>query len=149
LERTLIILKPDAVQRGLTGEIIRRFEQRGLKLVAMKLMSVPREMAEKHYAEHAGKGFYEGLVNYIISSPVVVLVLEAKNGIELARNMIGKTKPVDASPGTIRGDFGVEVGRNLVHGSDSQESAEREIALWFAPAEIVAWARVNEPWIHE
>lgn len=149
MERTLIILKPDAVQRGLTGEIIRRFEQRGLKLVAMKLMSVSREMAEKHYAEHAGKGFYEGLVNYIIASPVVVLVLEAKNGIELARNMIGKTKPVDASPGTIRGDFGVEVGRNLVHGSDSKESAEREIALWFAPAEIVTWARVNEPWIHE
>ncbi|MCK6579069.1 MAG: nucleoside-diphosphate kinase [Anaerolineae bacterium] len=149
MERTLIIVKPDAVQRGLTGEIIRRFEQRGLKIVGMKFMQVSRELAQKHYAEHEGKPFYEGLVAYITSSPVVVMVLEAKNCVELARNMIGKTKPVEALPGTIRGDFGVEVGRNLVHGSDSPTSAERELALWFAPQELAGWMRVVEPWIHE
>ncbi|MBL8131217.1 MAG: nucleoside-diphosphate kinase [Anaerolineae bacterium] len=149
MERTLIIVKPDAVQRGLTGEIIRRFEQRGLKIVGMKFMQVSRELAQKHYAEHEGKPFYEGLVAYITSSPVVVLALEAKNCVELARNMIGKTKPVEALPGTIRGDFGVEVGRNLVHGSDSPTSGERELALWFTPQELTGWARVVEPWIHE
>ncbi|MBK8021711.1 MAG: nucleoside-diphosphate kinase [Chloroflexi bacterium] len=149
MERTLIIVKPDAVQRGLSGEIIRRFEQRGLKLVGMKFMQVPRELAQKHYAEHEGKPFYEGLVSYITSSPVVVMVLEGKNCIELARNSIGKTKPVEAAPGTIRGDFGVEVGRNLVHGSDSPTSAEREIALWFNTSELFGWVRSTEAWIHE
>ncbi len=149
MERTLIILKPDAVQRGLSGEILRRFEQRGLKIVGLKFMQVPRELDLRHYAEHEGKSFYEGLVNYITSSPVLVLVLEAKNGIELARNMIGKTKPVEAAPGTIRGDFAIEVGRNLVHGSDSPTSAEREIGLWFAPEELFGWSRSTESWIHE
>jgi nucleoside-diphosphate kinase len=149
VERTLIIIKPDAVQRGLTGEITRRFEQRGLKIVAMKFMQVPRELAQRHYAEHDGKPFYEGLVGYITSSPVVVMVLEAQNCVELARNMIGKTKPVDAAPGTIRGDFAVEVGRNLVHGSDAPASADREISLWFTPEELFGWSRSTESWIHE
>lgn len=149
MERTLIIIKPDAVQRGLTGEIIRRFEQRGLKIVGMKFMQVSRELAQRHYAEHEGKPFYEGLVNYITSSPVVVLALEANGCIQLARNMMGKTKPVEAVPGTIRGDFGVEVGRNLVHGSDGPESAVREVNLWFKPEELTAWSRSTETWIHE
>lgn len=149
MEQTLIIVKPDAVQRGLTGEIIRRFEQRGLKIVGMKLVQVSRELAQRHYAEHEGKGFYEGLVSYITSSPVIVMALEGNRAIELARNTIGKTRPWEAAPGTIRGDLAVEVGRNLVHGSDSPESAARELGLWFAQDEINSWARTNEAWIHE
>lgn len=149
MEQTLIIVKPDAVQRGLTGEIIRRFEQRGLKIVGMKLVQVTRELAAQHYAEHEGKGFYEGLVSYITSSPVVVMALEGNKAIELSRNTIGKTRPWEAAPGTIRGDLAVEVGRNLVHGSDSPESAARELGLWFAQGEINSWARTNESWIHE
>jgi nucleoside-diphosphate kinase len=149
LERTFIIVKPDAVQRGLTGEIIKRFEQRGLKIVGMKFLHPTRALVEKHYAEHVGKGFYEDLVGYLTSSPVVAVALEGPNAIQIARNTIGKTKPVEAEAGTIRGDFGLEIGRNLVHGSDKPESAARELALWFSDAELVSWGRNNDPWIYE
>lgn len=149
MERSLIIVKPDAVQRGLTGEIIKRFEQRGLKIVGMKLIHMSRQLAETHYAEHEGKPFYEGLVSYITSAPVVVMVLEGKNAIAAARQTIGKTKPVEAEVGTIRGDLGLEVGRNLVHGSDSVESGAREVANFFSEDELVSWDRANDTWIYE
>ena len=149
MERTLIIVKPDAVQRGLTGEIIRRFEQRGLKIVGMKFMEVPRELAEKHYAEHVGKGFYEGLVSYITASPVVVIAFEGTNAVAAARGTIGSTKPHESTAGSIRGDFGLEVGRNLVHGSDGVESANRELALWFSEGELASWDRSTDPWVFE
>ncbi len=149
MERTLIIVKPDGVQRGLTGEIIRRFEARGLRIVGMKFMQVPRALAEKHYEIHKGKPFYEGLVNYITSSPVVVLALEGTNAIQNARNTIGATRPHEAAPGSIRGDFALEVGRNLVHGSDSVENGQGEIALWFKPEELTDWTRNTDGWIFE
>ena len=149
MERTLIIVKPDAVQRGLIGEIVARFERRGLRIVGMKFMQIDRELASRHYGEHKGKSFYESLIAYITSAPVVVMVLEAPNAVELARKTIGATKPVDSSPGSIRGDFGVEVGRNLVHGSDSVASAEREIDLFFTPAELVDWGRDVDRWVFE
>jgi nucleoside-diphosphate kinase len=149
LERTLIIIKPDAVQRGLTGEIVKRLESRGLRIVGMKFMQVSRELAEEHYGEHRDKGFFEGLVNYITSSPVVVMVLEGPNAIVVARNTIGSTKPVEAAAGTIRGDLALEVGRNLVHGSDSVESGQREINLFFDAGELLSWSRTTDPWILE
>ncbi|NDJ74750.1 MAG: nucleoside-diphosphate kinase [Chloroflexi bacterium] len=149
MEQTLIIIKPDAVQRGLIGEIIRRFETRGLRIVGMKLIQVSRELAAKHYAEHEGKGFYEGLLSYITSAPVVVMVLEGKEAVAAARSTIGSTKPVEAAAGTIRGDFGMEVGRNLVHGSDSVASGEREVALFFSPEELIDWQRDTDRWIFE
>lgn len=149
MERTLIIIKPDGVQRGLVGEILTRFERKGFRIAGMKFMQPSRELAEKHYAVHQGKPFYEGLVNYIISSPVVVLVLEGTNAILAARGTVGATRPHEAAPGSIRGDFGLEVGRNLVHASDSVENGLAEIALWFAPEELVNWSRNNEPWIFE
>jgi nucleoside-diphosphate kinase len=132
VERTLIIIKPDAVQRGLSGEILRRFEQRGLRLVGMKFMQVSRELAEKHYAVHAGKSFYESLVDYITSAPVIVLALEGTNAVEAARGTIGATNPAKAAAGTIRGDLALEIGRNLVHGSDSVENGEAEVANFFS-----------------
>ena len=149
MERTLIIIKPDAVQRGLTGEILRRFEARGLRIIGMKFMSVARALAEKHYAIHQGKPFYEGLVNYITSSPVVVIALEGTNAIAAARGTIGATRPNEAAAGTIRGDLALEVGRNLVHGSDSIENGESEIANFFTSAELVSWPRSTDPWIFE
>lgn len=149
MERTLIIVKPDAVQRGLTGEIIRRFESRGLRIVGMKFMQVSRELAEKHYAVHQGKPFFAGLVDYIVSSPVVVIALEGTNAIEAARGTIGATNPAKAGAGTIRGDFGLEIGRNLVHGSDSPENGLIEIANFFTDSELVSWGRVTDAWIFE
>ncbi len=149
MERTLIIVKPDGVQRGLTGEIIRRFEQRGLRIVGMKFLSVSRALAEQHYAIHKGKPFYEGLVNYITSGPVVVIALEGTSAIEAARGTIGATNPAKAAAGSIRGDLGVEIGRNLVHGSDSVENGQAEIALWFKPDELVSWQRSTDSWIFE
>jgi nucleoside-diphosphate kinase len=149
VERTLIIVKPDAVQRGLTGEIIKRFEQRGLKIVGMKFMQVPRALAETHYAEHQGKPFYAGLVDYITASPVVVAAFEGTNAVAAARGTIGSTKPAESTPGSIRGDFGLEVGRNLVHGSDSVDSATRELALWFGEGELSGWERATDPWVFE
>ena len=149
MERTLIIIKPDAVQRGLTGEIIRRFEVRGLRIVGMKFMMVPESLAERHYAIHNERPFFRNLVQYITSSPVVVMALEGTNAIAVARSVIGKTNPLDAAPGTIRGDFGMEIGRNLVHGSDSVENGLVEIANFFEESELVNWMRVTDPWIFE
>ncbi len=149
MERTLIILKPDAVQRGLVGEIIRRLEARGLRIVGMKFMSVERALAEEHYAVHKSKGFFKDLVNYITSSPVVVLVMEGTNAVLAARGTIGATRPHEAAPGSIRGDLALEIGRNLVHGSDSVENAQTEIALWFKAEELVAWPRNTDSWVFE
>ena len=151
MERALIILKPDAVQRGLVGPILSRLEQRGLKLQGLKLMQVDEALARHHYGEHEGKPFFDGLVSYITSSPVVVAVIAGKSGtIELIRTTVGATNPAKAAPGTIRGDFGVEIGRNLIHASDSPESGERETAIFFQPEELVGeWSRANDQWIHE
>lgn len=149
MERTLIIVKPDGVQRGLTGEIIKRFEQRGLRIVGMKFMVVSRDLAEKHYAIHKDKPFFAGLVNYIISGPVVVFALEGTNAVTAARNTIGATKPHEAVAGSIRGDLGLEIGRNLVHGSDSVDNGKQEIALWFKAEELYDWKRSTDPWIFE
>ena len=149
MERTLILVKPDGIQRGLAGEIIARFEKRGLKLVAMKLLQMSDDLAMRHYGEHEGKPFYETLVAYITSGPLIAMVWEGNEAVAAARATIGLTKPVDATPGTIRGDFGMEIGRNLVHGSDSDKGAEKEIALFFAPEEVVDWTRDNDRWISE
>jgi nucleoside-diphosphate kinase len=131
MERTLILVKPDAFARGLTGEIIARFERKGLTLVAMKHLTTPRETAETHYAEHAERPFFGELVDFITSAPLVALILEGQDAIKAARQLIGATNPLEATPGSIRGDFAIEVGTNMVHGSDSTESAEREIGIWF------------------
>lgn len=149
MQRTLILVKPDGVQRGLIGPIIERFERRGLKLVGLKFMQMSRELAEQHYAIHQGKPFYDGLVNYITSGPIVAMAWEGKEAIAVARATVGATNPVAAAPGTIRGDFGVEIGRNLVHGSDSPENGEKEVALFFSPAELVEWSRDVDGWIVE
>lgn len=149
MERTLIIIKPDAVQRGLTGEILRRFEARGLKIVGMKFIHITRELAQKHYAVHQGKSFFEGLVNYITSAPVVVIALEGVNAIQAARATIGATRPHEAAAGTIRGDFALEVGRNLVHGSDSVENGQIEVSNFFREDELFSWPRDTDPWIFE
>jgi nucleoside-diphosphate kinase len=149
VERTFIIIKPDAVQRGLTGEILGRFEARGLRIIGLKFMQVSRQLAEKHYAVHQGKPFFEGLVKYIISSPVVVIALEGTNAVAAARKTIGATKPQDAEAGTIRGDLALEIGRNLVHGSDSVENGQIEVANFFTEAELVSWSRNTDSWIFE
>ena len=148
-ERTLFLVKPDAVQRGLAGEIIKRLESRGLKLVGLKLMQVSRAAAEKHYGEHKGKPFFDGLVDFITSAPVVAAVLEGTNAIEVVRATNGLTNPLKAAPGTIRADFGLEMGRNLVHASDSPASAAREIKIFFKPSELVDWTRDSDKWIYE
>jgi nucleoside-diphosphate kinase len=131
VDRTLILVKPDAFARNLTGEILARFERKGLRIVAMRLLTMDRQLAERHYAEHVGKGFYEELVSFITSGPLVALVLEGQDAVTAARQVIGATNPLEASPGSIRGDFAIEVGQNMVHGSDSPESAQREVALFF------------------
>ncbi len=147
MERTLIIVKPDAVQRGLIGEIVARFERRGLKIVGLKMLQIGEPLARRHYAVHEGKPFFDGLIRYITSAPVVVMVLEGRQAIAVARSTMGSTRPAEAAPGTIRADYGVEVGRNLVHGSDGPETAAYEIDLYFAPEELVAWDRSTDPWI--
>ena len=149
MERTLVIVKPDGVQRGLVGEIILRLERRGLKLVGIKFMQITPELASRHYAAHKGKPFYEPLVAYITSSPVVVMVWEGKQAIEVVRKTMGATNPVNAEPGTIRADFGVEIGRNLVHGSDGPDTAAFEVPLFFREDELVSWTRSAERWIIE
>lgn len=148
-ERTLIIVKPDGVQRGLIGEIVTRFEKRGLKIVAMQMQQVTADTAERHYGEHKGKPFFAGLVEYITSSPVVVMVLEGPQAVAAARSTIGVTRPVEAAPGTIRADLGLMVGRNLIHGSDSTESAAREIDIFFGGQETFAYTRDIDRWILE
>ena len=149
MEHTLILVKPDGVQRGLIGEIIGRFERRGLKLAGMKFIQMSRELAERHYAVHKGRPFYDDLVNYITSGPVVAMVWEGKDAIKAARNSIGATNPAEADAGTIRGDLGMEIGRNLVHGSDSPENGAKEASLFFTDEELVDWDRVTEVWIRE
>lgn len=149
MERTLVLIKPDGVQRGLVGPILTRFEARGLKIVGMKLMQVPAELAQQHYAEHEGKPFYPGLITYITSGPVVALVLEGPNAVSAVRKTVGATKAWEADAGTIRGDFALEVGRNLVHASDAPETGRREVALWFSDAEQTSWERATDRWIYE
>ncbi len=149
MERTFAMVKPGAFQRCLVGRIISRFEDRGLKLVGMKMLHIPKELAEKHYGEHVGKPFYDGLVSYITSGPVVAMVLEGPSAITVVRNMMGKTDPLGSDPGTLRGDFGLFLGKNIVHGSDSEASAKREIELFFTLQELVEYTRCDEQWIYE
>ena len=148
-ERTLVLVKPDGVQRGLAGEVITRLERRGLKLVGMKLMQVSDELARQHYGEHVDRPFFGGLVSFITSSPIVAMVWEANNAVDIVRNTMGQTNPVSSAAGTIRGDLGIDIGRNLVHGSDSPESAEREVDLFFRPEEILSYERAVDSWINE
>ena len=148
-EKTFAMVKPDGVQRGLVGKIVQRFEERGLKICAMKMMKIQRELAERHYEEHKGKGFYEPLLSHITSGPVVCMVLEGENAIAAVRAMMGKTNPQDAAPGTIRADFSQVTGRNIVHGSDSSESAKREINLCFNDYEIQKYEKIDEAWLYE
>jgi nucleoside-diphosphate kinase len=147
MQRTLVLAKPDAVQRGLIGEIIGRFERKGLKVVGLRLLSVPRDMAEEHYAVHAGKHFYPGLVEFITSGPVAAIALEGPDAIAAVRRMVGKTMPNEAEPGTIRGDLGISGLRNLIHASDAPETAEAELRLWFAADALVDYAREIDAWI--
>lgn len=149
MEQTLILVKPDGVQRGLVGKIIDRFERRGLKLRGMKFIQMSDELAARHYAVHRGKPFYEKLLDYITSGPVVAMVWEGNEAVAVARATMGATTPADAAPGTIRGDYGLEIGRNLVHGSDSRENGEKEVSLFFEAGEMVNWQRDTEPWISE
>jgi nucleoside-diphosphate kinase len=149
LERTLVLFKPDAVQRGLCGRILSRFEEKGLKIVGLKLRQFPRDLVEEHYAVHRERPFYRGLVDYMTSGPVVALALEGVDAIEVTRGLMGVTNSRQAAPGTIRGDFGMSFSNNLVHGSDGPESAEKELALFFADAsEVVEWTPANLPWLY-
>jgi nucleoside-diphosphate kinase len=148
MQRTLIIFKPDAVQRRLVGQILERFESKGLRIAALKLIRVDRALAERHYAEHQGKAFFEGLISFITSSPVVVGVLEGNEAITVVRNMLGATSGVAAAPGTVRGDYSISKQNNLVHGSDSRESAQREIALWFRNEELIEYSIAASEWVY-
>ena len=149
MERTLVLVKPDGVQRGLVGEVISQLESRGLKIVAMKMLQMTKDMAARHYEAHVERPFFSGLVEFITSSPIVAMVLQGPNVVDITRKTMGATNPVDAAPGTIRGDLGINIGRNLIHGSDSVESAQREIDLFFSPQEIVDYPRDTDPWIIE
>ncbi len=149
MERTLVLIKPDGVQRRLIGQIISRFEQRGLKLVGMKLIQMDHDLAERHYAVHRGKPFFEGLIGFITSAPVVAMVWQGENAVQVVRTMMGATRPAESAPGTIRGDFGLSMGRNLVHGSDGAATAGQEVALIFNEDELIDWQRSGEEWIHE
>ena len=149
MERTLIILKPDAVQRGICGEILSRFEKKGLQIVGAKLMKIPQSLAETHYAPHKERPFYPGLVKFMTSSPVIVLALEGKDSITIARKMMGATFGSKAEPGTIRGDFGVSNSYNLIHGSDSPEAATRELGLFFKPEELQDWTPAIQSWVYD
>ena len=149
MERTLVLVKPDGVQRGLAGAVLNRFERRGLKLIGLKLMQIDEALADRHYAEHVGKPFFAGLRDFITSSPLVAAVFEGEGAVQIARSTMGATNPADAAPGTIRADFAVDLGRNVVHGSDSPESGEREASLFFDEAELVSWERDSERWISE
>ncbi|ELD8081731.1 nucleoside-diphosphate kinase [Staphylococcus pseudintermedius] len=149
MEKSFVMIKPDAVQRKLIGEIVQRIEQKGLKLVGAKLMTVPQSLAETHYGEHKGKPFYDSLISFITSAPVFAMVVEGENAVAVARQIIGSTNPSEATPGSIRGDLGLTVGRNVIHGSDSVESAEREIGLWFKDEEISSYHTPDETWLYE
>ncbi len=149
MEQTLIIVKPEGVQRGIIGNVLARFEQRGLKFAALKLIHITPELAEEHYGVHKGKGFYPGLVKHITSGPVVVGVVEGPKAISVVRTTMGATNAAEAIPGTIRGDYAIEIGFNIIHGSDSPENAAKEISLFFKPEELVSYTVVTEPWVHE
>lgn len=149
MERTLVILKPDALQRGLCGQIITRFEQKGLQIVGLKLMKISEKLAERHYEPHKGKPFYPGLIRFMTSGPVIVMALQGKNAIEVTRKMMGKTFGSQAEPGTIRGDFGLSDAYNLVHGSDSPQSATRELELFFKPDELHDWHPADRCWVYD
>jgi nucleoside-diphosphate kinase len=149
MEKTLVLVKPDGVQRGLVGEIFSRLEKRGLRIIGAKFMWVNRDLAESHYAVHKGKSFYNGLIDYITSAPVMAMVWEGPKAITAARQTMGSTRPTEAAPGSIRHDFGLEVGRNLTHASDSPENGEQEVALWFREDELVHWERSIDRWIFE
>ena len=149
IERTLVLVKPDGVQRGLAGAVLGRFERRGLKLIGLKMLQVDEALADRHYAEHVGKPFFAGLRDFITSSPLVAAVFEGEGAVQAVRGTMGATNPADAAPGTIRADFAVDLGRNVVHGSDSPESGEREVGLFFEPDELVEWTRDSERWIRE
>lgn len=149
MERTLVLIKPDGVQRGLIGEIVRRLEQRGLRLIAAKFLFVSTSLAKRHYAVHKGKPFYEDLIAYITSAPVMAMVWEGPSAIAAVRQTMGATRPTEAAPGSVRHDFGLQVGRNLTHASDSVETASMEIDLWFKKDEIIAWTRDLDRWIFE
>ncbi len=149
VERSLVLVKPDGVQRGLMGEVIARLERRGLRLVAAKFMAVSKELAETHYAIHKGKPFYEGLIAYITSAPVLAMVWEGPNAVAAIRQTMGSTRPTEAAPGSLRHDFALEVGRNLTHASDTVENGEKEVALWFKKEELVTWSRETDRWIFE
>ncbi|HEY9772098.1 MAG TPA: nucleoside-diphosphate kinase [Coleofasciculaceae cyanobacterium] len=149
MERTFIMIKPDGVQRHLTGKIIHRFESKGFTLVGLKMMQVSRELAEKHYDVHRERPFFQGLVEFITSAPVIAMVWEGDAVIAAARNIIGATNPVSAAPGSIRGDLGVSIGRNLIHGSDALETAQTEVALWFDESELINWEPVRKSWLYE
>jgi nucleoside-diphosphate kinase len=149
VERTLILIKPDAMQRGLAFEILGRLERRGLRIAALRLLQVDAAMAKRHYGEHEGKPFFQGLVDYITSSPIIAAVFEGTNAVAAARQTMGSTRPTEAAPGTIRGDLGLEIGRNLVHGSDSPTSADREIAIFFEGHPVLEWSRDTDRWVFE
>jgi nucleoside-diphosphate kinase len=149
VERTLVLIKPDAMQRGLTGEILSRLEGRGLRMIALRLFQMDEGLARRHYGEHEGKPFYEGLISYITACPIVAAVFEGTNAVETVRKTMGATNPAAAEPGTIRGDFGLETGRNLIHGSDSTESAKREVALFFREDELCPYPRDVDRWVFE
>jgi nucleoside-diphosphate kinase len=149
MERTLVLVKPDGVQRGLIGEVISRLERRGLRLVAAKFLKVSQELAETHYAIHKGKPFYDGLIEYITSAPVMAMVWEGPNAVTAVRQTMGATRPTEAAPGSVRHDFALEIGRNLTHASDAVENSEKEVTLWFKPDELVNWKREIDRWIFE
>lgn len=149
MEQTLVLLKPDTVQRGLIGEVTSRLERRGLRLAAGKFLWVTKELAETHYAVHKGKPFYDGLIKYITSAPVMAMVWEGPDAIAAVRQTMGSTRPTEAAPGSVRHDLGLQVGRNLTHASDSLENAKTEVELWFKPEEVVAWNREIDRWVFE
>lgn len=149
METTLILVKPDAMQRGLAFEVLGRLERRGLKLVGLRLLQVDEALAKQHYGEHEGKPFFDGLVDYITACPIIAAIFEGPDAVSAARQTIGSTNPTEAAPGTIRGDLGIEIGRNLVHGSDSSQSAEREISIFFDNQAVQNWSRDSDPWIFE
>lgn len=149
MERTLVLIKPDAMQRGLAGEIIARLERRGLRIVGMRMLHMDEALARRHYAEHEGKPFLEGLIRYITACPLIAAVFEGPRAVEMVRQAVGATDPGKAAPGTIRGDLGLEIGRNLVHGSDSLEAAEREIRLFFDEGQLFSYQRSIDPWVFE
>jgi nucleoside-diphosphate kinase len=148
MERSLVLVKPDAMQRGLSGEIISRLEEKGLKIVAMKMLHMDKNLAQRHYAIHKGKAFFDDLVGFITSSPIIAIVFQGKNAVEIIRQMMGETDPVKARSGTIRGDFGIDIGHNLVHGSDSLENASKEIELFFQTEEILDYDRELDTWLY-